>query len=96
MRDYVIATDSCCDFDENLIRELELTVIPLSVQLGKALAAHIKDGIIAKSAVSCRSMADLAFAHTFAVEDLLFREHTGDVRHKAGGPCFSACIHRFD
>lgn len=35
MRDYVIATDSCCDFDENLIRELELTVIPLSVQLGK-------------------------------------------------------------
>ena len=31
MRDYIIATDSCCDFDENLIRELDLTVIPLSV-----------------------------------------------------------------
>ena len=28
MRDYIIATDSCCDFDENLIRELDLTVIP--------------------------------------------------------------------
>lgn len=33
MRDYIIATDSCCDFDENLIRELDLTVIPLSVHL---------------------------------------------------------------
>lgn len=35
MRDYIIATDSCCDFDENLIRELDLTVIPLSVHLGQ-------------------------------------------------------------
>ena len=35
MRDYIIATDSCCDFDENLIRELDLTVIPLSVYLGQ-------------------------------------------------------------
>lgn len=35
MRDYVIATDSCCDFDDNLIRELDITVIPLSVQLGQ-------------------------------------------------------------
>lgn len=35
MRDYIIATDSCCDFDENLIRELDLTVISLSVHLGQ-------------------------------------------------------------
>ena len=35
MRDYIIATDSCCDFDKNLIRELDLTVIPLSVHLGQ-------------------------------------------------------------
>ncbi len=28
MRDYIIATDSCRDFDKNLIRELDLTVIP--------------------------------------------------------------------
>ena len=35
MRDYIIATDSCCDFDENLIRQLDLTVIPLSVHLGQ-------------------------------------------------------------
>ena len=35
MRDYIIATDSRCDFDENLIRELDLTVIPLSVHLGQ-------------------------------------------------------------
>ena len=34
MRDYVIVTDSCCDFDRELIESLDLTVIPLSVQLG--------------------------------------------------------------
>ena len=34
MRDYVIVTDSCCDFDRELIQSLDLTVIPLSVQLG--------------------------------------------------------------
>ncbi len=35
MRDYIIAPDPCCDFDEHLIRELDLTVIPLSVHLGQ-------------------------------------------------------------
>lgn len=34
MRDYVIVADSCCDFDRELIQSLDLTVIPLSVQLG--------------------------------------------------------------
>ena len=37
MRDYVIVTDSCCDFDRELIQSLDLTVIPLSVQLGADL-----------------------------------------------------------
>ncbi len=35
MKDYVIITDSCCDFDQDLIQTLGLTVIPLSVQLGQ-------------------------------------------------------------
>ena len=35
MREYVIVTDSCCDFDQALIDSLDLTVIPLSVQLGQ-------------------------------------------------------------
>ena len=35
MRDYVIVTDSCCDFPPELVQELGVTVIPLSVQLGK-------------------------------------------------------------
>ncbi|MFQ9410448.1 MAG: DegV family protein [Evtepia gabavorous] len=35
MREYVIVTDSCCDFSQDLIRDLDLTVIPLSVQLGR-------------------------------------------------------------
>lgn len=35
MKDYVIVTDSCCDFDRDLIQGLDLTVLPLSVQLGQ-------------------------------------------------------------
>lgn len=34
MRDYVIVTDSCCDFPPKLVQDLGVTVIPLSVQLG--------------------------------------------------------------
>lgn len=35
MREYVIVTDSCCDLPQRLVEELELTVVPLSVQLGE-------------------------------------------------------------
>ena len=35
MREYVIVTDSCCDFPPKLVQDLGVTVIPLSVQLGK-------------------------------------------------------------
>ncbi len=35
MRDYAIVTDSSCDFSQELIQALDLTVIPLSVQLGQ-------------------------------------------------------------
>ena len=34
MRDYVIVTDSCCDLPQNLVEEMELTVVPLSVLFG--------------------------------------------------------------
>ena len=34
MREFIIATDSCCDFTAPLIEEMELTVVPLSVLLG--------------------------------------------------------------
>ena len=30
MRDYIIVTDSCCDFPAKMVKELELTVLPLS------------------------------------------------------------------
>ncbi|MDE7245854.1 MAG: DegV family protein [Oscillospiraceae bacterium] len=30
MREYVIMTDSCCDFSADMVRELDLTVLPLS------------------------------------------------------------------
>lgn len=34
MSDYIIATDSTCDISEEMANELELTVIPLSVNMG--------------------------------------------------------------
>ena len=33
MRDYVILTDSCCDLSDRLVKELHLTVLPLSFYL---------------------------------------------------------------
>lgn len=35
MRDYAIATDSSCDLSPQMVKELDLTVVPLSVQLGR-------------------------------------------------------------
>lgn len=35
MSDYAIATDSSCDLSPQLVKELDLTVVPLSVQLGQ-------------------------------------------------------------
>ena len=35
MRDYAITTDSSCDLSPQLVKELDLTVVPLSVQLGQ-------------------------------------------------------------
>ena len=34
MRDYVIVTDSSCDLPEDLVRQWDLTVVPLSVEIG--------------------------------------------------------------
>ena len=34
MRDYVIITDSYCDLPEDLVRQWDLTVVPLSVEIG--------------------------------------------------------------
>ena len=36
MRDYVIITDSSCDLPEDLVRQWDLTVVPLSVEIGSA------------------------------------------------------------
>lgn len=34
MRDYLIMTDSCCDLDAELAAQLDLTVLPLNLQMG--------------------------------------------------------------
>ena len=34
MRDYILMTDSCCDMDPKLAEELELTVLPLTLNMG--------------------------------------------------------------
>lgn len=33
MREYVIMTDSCCDLTDHMAKELELTVVPLTVHI---------------------------------------------------------------
>jgi DegV family protein with EDD domain len=44
MRDYVIVTDSCCDLSAELAEELELTVLPLSLQMEGATYRNYLDG----------------------------------------------------
>ena len=44
MRDYVIMTDSCCDMTAQLAQELELTVLPLSLQMGQETYRNWLDG----------------------------------------------------
>lgn len=44
MRDYVILTDSCCDLTAQMASDLELTVLPLSLQMGNATYRNWLDG----------------------------------------------------
>ena len=44
MRDYILMTDSCCDMTPQLAQELELTVLPLSLEMGGATYRNFLDG----------------------------------------------------
>lgn len=44
MADYVIMTDSCCDMTADLAKELELSVLPLSLHMGDAVYRNWLDG----------------------------------------------------
>lgn len=44
MNDYVIMTDSCCDLPAQLAAELELTVLPLTVNIDGRTFANLLDG----------------------------------------------------
>ena len=44
MRDYVIITDSCCDLSADLARELDVEVLPLSLQMGGKTYRNWLDG----------------------------------------------------
>jgi DegV family protein with EDD domain len=44
MRDFVLMTDSCCDMTAELADELELTVLPLSLQMGEQTYRNYLDG----------------------------------------------------
>ena len=44
MRDYVIMTDSCCDMTDEMARELDLVVQPLSLHMGKDVYRNWLDG----------------------------------------------------
>ena len=44
MRDYIIMTDSCCDLTDYMARELELTVVPLTVHIDGQDYPNLLDG----------------------------------------------------
>ena len=44
MRDFAIMTDSCCDMTAAMARELELSVLPLSLHMGDAVYRNWLDG----------------------------------------------------
>ena len=44
MRDFCLMTDSCCDLDDSLARELNLNVVPLSVHFGTETYKNWLDG----------------------------------------------------
>ena len=44
MRDYVIMTDSCCDMTDEMARELDLVVQPLSLHMGQDVYRNWLDG----------------------------------------------------
>ena len=44
MRDFVIVTDSCCDMTAEMAKELELEVLPLSLNMGDQVYHNYLDG----------------------------------------------------
>ena len=44
MRDYVIMTDSCCDMTAQAARDLDLVVLPLSLEMGEHVYRNWPDG----------------------------------------------------
>ena len=44
MREYVIMTDSCCDLTDHMAKELELTVVPLTVHIDGHDYPNLLDG----------------------------------------------------
>ena len=44
MREYVIMTDSCCDLTDHMARELDLTVVPLTVHIDGHDYPNMLDG----------------------------------------------------
>lgn len=44
MREYVIMTDSCCDLTDHMAKELELTVVPLTVHIDGKDYPNLLDG----------------------------------------------------
>ena len=44
MRDYIIMTDSCCDLTDEMARELELEVLPLTMRMDGQEYPNYLDG----------------------------------------------------
>lgn len=86
MREYVIVTDSSCDLPEDLVRQWDLTVVPLSVEIGpdrfrntpaEAPDGHsfyarlVKGEAVKTSAPNVEEFKDLLRPHLEAGKDIL-------------------------
>ena len=44
MRDFVLMTDSCCDMTAEMEKDLEISVLPLTLQMGENAYRNWLDG----------------------------------------------------
>ncbi len=81
MREYVIMTDSCCDLTDHMAKELELTVVPLTVHIDGHDAPNLLDG----SAISFEDFSENRKGHPEHQLFLRPLHHLPVLRHCRGG-----------
>ena len=74
MRDFVIVTDSCCDMTAEMAKELELEVLPLSLNMEDRVYHNWLDGREIGFGEFYKKLRDGALATTSAISVGVFDE----------------------